>query len=146
MLKTALILACFLLILANFPLKEKEEEITQVPERHKNSPKLIKLISPRVMDITAYNVGIVAQTDSTPCIGAYNNNLCNLIEQGTRICASNDFKKGQLIYIENYGECLILDRMNKRFSNRIDIAFAKNEYKKAKKWGIQSQNVYLINN
>lgn len=75
---------------------------------------------------TAYNL-LKEQTDNTPCIGAGNHNLCELRpilkEKGISICASRDLPLHTLIYIENIGECEILDRLNVRYkgTNRVDI-------------------------
>lgn len=70
---------------------------------------------------TAYTLS-VEETDSTPCIGSGNNNLCEL-RKTTQICASRDLPLDTLIYIENIGECVIKDRLNIRYkgSNRVDI-------------------------
>lgn len=70
---------------------------------------------------TAYTLS-VDETDDTPCIGSANNNLCELRKE-MLICASRDLPLDTVIYIENIGECVIKDRLNKRYkgSNRVDI-------------------------
>jgi len=95
--------------------------------------------------ITAYNVGIEAQTDDSPCIGAYNENLCKAIENGEKIIATNFLPKNTLVEIEGYGVFRVADRMNRRYTDRIDIAFGKNQLEEAKKFGVKKLNIKIIN-
>jgi len=115
-----------------------------VPASLLNKLDVIKLKGGKVREVTAYNVGDPAQTDDTPCIGASNLNLCEALEAGKRVCASNAYPMYSIIYIEGYGECEILDRMNKKYNKRVDIAFKKSEKIKALIWGKQTRKVYLI--
>lgn len=95
-----------------------------------------------IREITAYNAGDPAQTDDNPCVGAYGDNICNLLEQGKNVFASNAYQKGTKLQIiapngwEMQG--VVLDRMNSRYTNRIDIAMAKNEKERAVKFGVQN--------
>jgi len=91
--------------------------------------------------VTAYNVGVVAQTDSTPCIGASGDDLCKLFEQGVNICAANFVRLGTNLEIEGFGTCVVLDRMNKRHTSRVDILMGPNEIAKAKNFGLQRKKV-----
>ena len=75
-----------------------------------------------VREITGYTLGREEETDDTPCIGAYGHDLCELARQGVQVCASNEFPAFTKLYIGNI-ECEILDRMNRRYKNRIDLAF-----------------------
>lgn len=89
--------------------------------------------------VTAYNVGVVAQTDNTPCIGASGDDLCKMVEQGYNVCAANFVKLGTYLEIENIGKCIVLDRMNSRYNGttRIDFAMGPDEITKAKQFGLQ---------
>ncbi len=98
-----------------------------------------------IREITAYNVGDETQTDDTPCIGAANIDLCELIEQGVSVCASNAYPLHSIINIENYGECVVLDRMAKRYSKRVDIAMEKEAKQEALNFGIKKLKVNLLN-
>ena len=91
--------------------------------------------------VTAYNVGVVAQTDDTPCVGASGDNLCELVNQGINICAANFVRLGTIIEIEGFGTCVVLDRMNKRYTSRVDIAMGPDEIAKAKSFGLQRKKV-----
>ena len=98
-----------------------------------------------VKRISAYNVGVVAQTDNTPCFGARNHNLCEMLEQGINICACNSLELWTEIEIEGYGKCIILDRLNSRYINgEVDIAMKENEYDKAMEWGIKYRDIKII--
>lgn len=102
-------------------------------------------IEATLREVTAYNAGIPNQTDASPCISASGDNICKLLAQGEKICATNYVPLGTKLYIENYGECIVLDRMNSRFQNRVDIAMQAHEYERAVKFGKQNLEVSIIN-
>ena len=96
---------------------------------------------------TAYNL-LVAQTDDSPCIGAGNNNLCELKpilkEQNKTICASRDLPLDTEIYIDGYGICVIKDRLNIRYkgTNRVDILM--DTYEEAINFGVRELKYKVI--
>lgn len=96
---------------------------------------------------TGYSLS-VDETDENPCVGAGNNNLCELRpilrEEGRTICASRDLPLDTVIYIDGIGECIIKDRMNKKYkgTNRIDILFDSKQ--EAKNFGVQQLNYVII--
>lgn len=94
--------------------------------------------------VTAYNVGDPRQTHSKPCLGASGHNLCALVEKGIKICAANFVPLGSKLYVDTIGECIVLDRMNRRFQNRVDIAMKKSERHQAMKFGVQRLNVTSV--
>jgi len=94
-----------------------------------------------VREVTAYNVGRRRQTGDSPCIGATGQNLCLLVAQGLKICAANFVAPETILNIEGYGECVVLDRMHRRFAHRVDIAMRKDEVGKALEFGIQRRQV-----
>lgn len=81
--------------------------------------------------ITAYNVGDPSQTDDTPCIGASNEDLCKLIDEGINVCAANFVELGTELEIGGLGTCYVLDRMNKRYTEEVDIAFPRDKKEEA---------------
>ncbi len=95
-------------------------------------------------NVTAYNVGDPRQTHSKPCIGASGDNLCNLVKKGVNVCAANFVPLGSKLYVDTVGECTVLDRMNVRFGNRVDVAMGKSEYGRAVKFGVQKLNVTKV--
>ena len=94
-----------------------------------------------VREVTAYNVGMRGQTSDEPCIGATGKNLCRLVAKGLKICAANFVDPETILNIEGYGECVVLDRMNRRFAHRVDIAMRKDEVDRALEFGIQRRYV-----
>lgn len=94
-----------------------------------------------VREVTAYNVGRRKQTSDQPCIGATGRNLCRLVAQGLKICAANFVEPDTILHIEGYGECVVLDRLNRRFSHRVDIAMRGDEVDKALEFGVQRRHV-----
>lgn len=64
--------------------------------------------------VTMYNLGDPTQTDNSPCVGSTMIDLCRL-NKYINICASNCYPMGTRIKVEGLGECLVLDRMNKRY-------------------------------
>jgi len=94
-----------------------------------------------VREVTAYNVGIRGQTGDEPCIGATGHDLCRLVARGLKICAANFVDSETVLHIEGYGECVVLDRMNRRFAHRVDIAMREDEVDRALEFGIQRRHV-----
>jgi 3D (Asp-Asp-Asp) domain-containing protein len=94
-----------------------------------------------VREVTAYNLGVREQTSGEPCIGATGRNLCRLAKQGLKICAANFVEPDTVLNIEGYGECVVLDRMNRRYAHRVDIAMQKDQVDEALEFGIQRRLV-----
>ena len=94
-----------------------------------------------VREVTAYNVGVRGQTSGRPCLGATGKNLCRLVAQGLKVCAANFVDHETILNIEGYGECVVLDRMHRRFAHRVDIAMRKDEVDRALEFGIQRRLV-----
>jgi 3D (Asp-Asp-Asp) domain-containing protein len=92
--------------------------------------------------ITAYN-SEVAQTDDTPCITANNFDLCQHgIEDSV---ATNVLKFGTKIRIPAYfGDrvFVVRDRMNSRYTNRLDIWMI--EKSSAKKFGLKYALIEIL--
>ena len=97
-----------------------------------------------VREVTAYNVGVRGQTSGRPCLGATGENLCRLLARGHKICAANFVDPETILNIEGIGECVVLDRMNRRYAHRVDIAMRKNEVDRALEFGIQRRHVKVI--
>src|SRR5512134_82627 len=94
-----------------------------------------------VREVSAYNVGVRGQTNDEPCIGATGENLCRLVARGLKVCAANFVDPETILHIEGYGECVVLDRMHRRFAHRVDIAMRTDEVDKALEFGIQQRYV-----
>lgn len=87
----------------------------------------------RAMITTAYN-SILEQTDSEPCLAADGENICELYAAGQLVCASNAFPLGTILRVEDYGECTVLDRMNSRYTDRVDVYMGL-DVAQARVWG-----------
>lgn len=97
-----------------------------------------------VREVTAYNVGVREQTSDTPCIGAGGHDLCQLLERDVKVCAANFVALGTVLMIEKFGECVVLDRMHRRFAHRVDIAMREHEIEEAMEFGRQRRIVETI--
>ena len=105
-----------------------------------------KVKSETIRVVTAYNVGDPRQTDNTPCISANGENICRALANGEMRCAANFVPLGSRLYVDKIGVCLVTDRMNKRYRNRVDIAMRKDEYRKALRFGRQKLHVKILDN
>ena len=109
---------------------------------HKNQQYIVKSETIRI--VTAYNAGDPRQTDDTPCISANGENICDALAKGQKRCAANFVPLGSRLYVDKVGICLVTDRTNKRYRNRVDIAMQKDEYHKARRFGRQKLHVKII--
>jgi len=100
--------------------------------------------SQTVREISAYNVGDVNQCDGDSCISANGENICEAIAMGYKRCAANFVPFGTHLYVDCYGICLVTDRLNDRYPERVDIAMSFDELEQAKQFGIQLRNVRII--
>jgi 3D (Asp-Asp-Asp) domain-containing protein len=105
-----------------------------------------KVTSETIRVVTAYNVGDPRQTDDTPCISANGENICRALAEGEMRCAANFVPLGSRLHVDKIGVCLVTDRMNKRYRNRVDIAMHKNDYRKALRFGRQKLRVKILVN
>ena len=89
----------------------------------------------------------VGETDSTPNLAAWG----DILKPGMKsIAVSRDLldmglTHNQEVRIEGFdGTYKVLDKMNKRWENKIDI-YMGNDVKKARKWGKQEVVIYWTN-
>jgi 3D (Asp-Asp-Asp) domain-containing protein len=92
---------------------------------------------------TAYT-SHVEQTDSEPCVSADGSDICKLYAAGQLVCASNAYPLGSTLYVDGYGECVVADRMNKRYNKRVDVYFGYDRAR-ALNWGKRNVLVLKIN-
>lgn len=86
-----------------------------------------------IRTVSAYTLGSVTENDSSPCIGAYGDDLCKLAREGVDTCASNEFPKGTKLVVGDGYKCLVMDRMNSRYKTEIDLGMTS--YDEAKMFG-----------
>lgn len=125
---------------------EEVKEVDRIEQVEINQPEIV---SQTIREVTAYNVGDPNQTDETPCIGAYSKvNLCEEVKKGVGVCACNSVPLGTRLLIENdFGwsfECIVWDRMNSRYTNRVDIAMDISEKDRALNFGTQNLIVKVL--
>ena len=94
--------------------------------------------------MTAYNVGDPDQNWGDPCQSANGENICAALDSGSKRCAANFVPFGTLLRIGHYGICTVTDRMNKRYTDRVDIAMKKDEKKKALRFGLKRLPVTVL--
>jgi len=90
---------------------------------------------------TAYN-STDAQTDGTPNVGAWGDNLDAALAPGLRVIAvspdllaEHGLRRGQRVRIHGLkGEFVVLDKMPKRWKRKVDIYMQK-DVRAARKWG-----------
>lgn len=102
----------------------------------------VKVVRTSTHTMTAYNSD-PAQTDSTPCITANGFDVCKHNVEDT--IAANFLKFGTKVRIpELYGDrvFVVRDRMNKRYSDRVDIWMK--EKVDARKFGVKVAKIEVI--
>ena len=112
--------------------------------RSEDLSRLFHVRSETIRVVTAYNVGDPKQNFGDPCISANGENICKALRKGERRCAANFVPFGTLLHVEKYGVCLVTDRTNSRYRNRVDIAMRSDEYRKAKRFGKQKLTVKIL--
>jgi len=112
-----------------------------LPINAERNPEII-VISTSIRTVTAYN-SLPEQTDDTPCITANGFNVCEHDIEDT--IAANFLKFGTKVRIpELFGDRIFIvrDRMNQRFSDRVDVWMK--DYEEARKLGKQNVQIEVI--
>lgn len=120
------------------------EAAAEINQLNIDDIQIFEVVGETIREVTAYNAGDPNQTDSSPCISANGEDICKDIDNGERICAANFVPFGTILHIENFGDCIVKDRLNSRYKNRVDIAMAKDEHQRAKEFGLQNLNVRIL--
>ncbi len=93
--------------------------------------------------VTAYN-SVRAQTDDSPCIAAYGDNVCELEAKGDHSCAGA-FKRGTKLSIPGKGICTVRDVLAKKYAHRVDwYEGGASKIVAAKAWGMRVLEVSVI--
>lgn len=113
---------------------EEQEEVVSLKEQKPPSEGVVLRLIPVV--VTAYNPE-ASQTDKTPTITASNKKVKEgMIALSRDIEKKYGFKFGDDVFLLGLGRFIFEDRMNKRWTNRVDILMFSE--KKAKSFGLQS--------
>lgn len=126
------------LMIADSAITVKESNSNSADEiiTSKETPKKIVYVT-----VTAYS-STPDQTDNTPCITANGYNLCE--ENEENVIAANFLPLGTKVKIpDHFGdqEFYVQDRMNKRFSNRVDVWMKTREA--AQEFGVKKLKVEI---
>lgn len=100
---------------ANSPIITNQQK-TQNLSLKSEKITLVDVSKGTIREITMYN-SVPEQTDSTPCVSADGTNICKV---DYNVCATNAFPFGTRLYIDKLGECIVKDRMNPRYQERVD--------------------------
>jgi len=104
------------------------------------------LLNSVIVDVTAYN-SVESQTDDTPNICAWNDKIRPNIIAVSRDLLKIGLNRNTKVYIENIGTKVVLDKMNERYTKRIDIYFGgKEKIKEAQKFSKRKCRIYWRNN
>lgn len=123
-------------------IKEDKDIQAEKANLPKHEDKPIKVIRTSSHVMTAYNSD-PRQTDSTPCITANGFNVCEHGVEDT--IAANFLRFGTKVMIpELFGDrvFIVRDRMNKRYSQRVDIWMK--DYSDAINFGVRVATIQVI--
>lgn len=126
----------------------EEPQITQPEPVVEPTPEPLPAIVPvssTFRNVTAYT-SRPEETDSTPCIAASGDDICVLHDAGQTICAANFVPLGTKLIIDNGGvqtTCTVLDRMNSRFQNTIDLYFGM-DLQGARNFGSRTLEITIL--
>lgn len=98
-----------------------------------------KLKSKKVT-VTAYN-NLASQCDSTPNICAWGDRIKPGVIAVSRNLLGEGMGRNTKVYIPGYGSFVVLDKMNKRYRDRIDI-FVGSNISKAMEFGKKELKIY----
>jgi 3D (Asp-Asp-Asp) domain-containing protein len=129
-----------------YPVKSIKTEINQNQSltAYRDEEKFTPAKLERLREVTAYNVGDPDQNYGDPCESANGEDICAALDSGSRRCAANFVPFGTLLHIASYGVCTVTDRMNRRYTGRVDIAMKKNEKQKARRFGRKRLKVTVL--
>ncbi len=118
-------------------VSELQKTINALQSKNKSTSEII------IAEVSAYTSRKI-ETDDTPCINAWGDNICNIHEAGIGIIACpSRFNRLDLIEI-NGEQFRCLDRMNIRYrnGNYFDIYFGM-DLEGAKKFGRQTKQIKI---
>jgi len=118
---------------------ELRKRISEIQSKNESTADII------IAEVSAYTSRKI-ETDDTPCINAWGDNICNIHRAGIGIIACpSKFNRLDLIEI-NGKQFLCLDRMNIRYrnGNYFDVYFGM-DLEGARKFGRQTKKIKIYN-
>lgn len=117
-------------------LRNAFKEAGELPQSGLRKPK-----SERIVTVTAYN-SVPWQTNDQPCIGAQSTDICKFYQYGMDTCAANFVPLGTVLEVEGLGTCVVRDRMNARYPNRVDW-YMYMDIQGARQFGVQRKKISI---
>ena len=117
--------------------EDSDEQNVTAAQYPYNSPRasqspvaLYEIKSQTIREVSAYNTGDINQGSGDACISADGENICQALDNGYSRCAANFAPFGTELLLASLDkswrfQCVVVDRMNKRYRNRVDIAMKK---------------------
>jgi len=115
-----------------------DKQVNKALDQAKERMRTVMLVP---VVVTAYNP-VASQTDSTPQITASNKRVKpGIVALSRDLEKELGFKFGDTVVIQGHGSFVVEDRMNKRWTRRVDILMFSR--KAAKDFGVQSSHLML---
>jgi len=115
-----------------------DKRVNEALERARHRMRALRLVP---VVVTAYNP-VASQTDSTPEITASNKRVRpGIVALSRDLEKELGFKFGDTVVIQGHGSFVFEDRMNKRWTRRVDILMFSR--KATKEFGVQSSHLMV---
>ncbi len=152
-----LLIAFFIIILIAYFFRAKAASSTPsnpieiLPAQAAALPLAVEINKPvgRLAHLSAYT-SRPQETDSEPCISASGMDICKLNLNlrsipADSLCASNDYAFGTRLLVDKLGVCVVVDRMNKRYTGKgnVDWYFGM-DTARAMKFGRQDLSIIKL--
>ena len=99
-------------------------------------------VKSKMVTVTAYN-NLESQCDSTPNICAWGDRIKPGIIAVSRNLIPEGLGRNTKVFIEGLGTFTVLDKMNKRYHDRIDIFVGKN-INISRKFGVKEMKIFWL--
>ena len=125
------------------------QELNNSPRTSKSPITPYEIKSQTIREVSAYNTGDINQGSGDPCVSANGEDICQALDKGYSRCAANFVPFGTELLLESLDkswrfQCVVVDSMNKRYRNRVDIAMKEDEKPRAIKFGVQELQVSIL--
>lgn len=119
------------------PLRTQNLAFGEALDQDLCSLDVIKCQNEKTFTVSAFNT-VEAQTDQSPCVSASGDNICG---RSDVVACPRQYPLGTIFNIEGK-DYVCLDRLAKKYDDRIDISFDK-DIKGAKQWGVRKINITI---
>lgn len=116
--------------------------VSVLEDHFRGAPKMVVAPIGTTRTVTAYS-SRPEETDDTPCVSADGSDICRRHELGETLCAANFVPLGTILAVEEVGTCVVSDRMNRKYSDRVDLYFGK-DTAAAREFGVQKLTISIV--